>query len=130
MRCRAEFYYQRFDALRSLRHEVRRELLRRSAEARRLEIVTRDSVHRPDPGGSAVRLDANTASFSHQAAALDLERIWDRDAQQCRTAIRSGRAAAREKAGLDSRAESQSQSRTEERIQKCRHRGRCEGWPV
>src|SRR6202050_80764 len=102
----------------------------RSAEARSLEIITRDSVHRSDPGSSADRFDANAASFPHQAAALELQRIWDRDAQQRRAEVRAGRAAAREEAGLDSRAESQSQSRTEERIQRCCHRGRCQGWPV
>src|ERR1700691_4483068 len=103
---------------------------RRSAAARRLEIVTRDSIHRPDPGGSADCFDANTASFPHQAAALDLQRIWHRDAQQRRAEVRAGRAAARQETTLDSRAESQSQSRTEERIQRCCHRGRCQGWPV
>src|SRR5271155_2201241 len=103
---------------------------RRSSAARRLETVTRDSVHWPDPGGSADRFDSNTASFPYQAAALDLQRIWHRDAQQCRAALRPGRVAAREEAGFDSWSESQSQSRTEECIQGCRHRGRCQGRPV
>ena len=89
---------------------------RRSAEARGLEIVTRDSVHWPDPGGAADRFDANTASFPYQAAALELQRIWHRDAQQRRAEIRAGRAAAREEAGFDSRAESQPQSRAEKSI--------------
>ena len=130
VRRRAEFYYQQFDALRALRQEVRRELLAEAAEAQRLEIVTRDSVHRPDPGGAADRFDSNTASFPYQATALDLQRIWDRDAQQCRAAVRPGRTAARQEAGFDSWAESQSQSRTEESIQGCCHRGRGQGWPV
>ena len=129
VRRRAEFYYQQFDALRALRQQVRRELLAEAQKHERLEIVTRDSVDRPDPGGSADRFDANTASFSYQAAALDLQRIWDRDAQQRRAAVRAGRAAAREEAGFDSRAESQSQSRTEESIQGCCHRGRCKAGP-
>ena len=54
---------------------------RGSSEAGRLEIVTRDSIHRPDPGGSADRFDANAASLPYQAAALGLQRIWHRDAQ-------------------------------------------------
>ena len=72
VRRRAEFYYQQFDALRALRQEVRRELLGGSSEAQRLEIITRDSIHRPDPGGSADCFDANAASFPYQAAALGL----------------------------------------------------------
>jgi len=92
--------------------------------------VTRDSIHRPDPGGSADCFDSNTASFPHPAAALDLQRIGHRDAQQRRAEVRSGRAAARQETTLDSRAESPSQSRAEERIQKCCHRSGCPGWPV
>jgi len=51
VRRRAELYYQQLDALRPLRQQVRQELLAEAKEARRVEIVTRDSVHRPDPGG-------------------------------------------------------------------------------
>src|SRR6202050_971282 len=105
---------------------------RRSSEARRLEIVTRDSVHRPDPGGSADRFDSNTASFPYQATALDLQRIWDRNAQQCRTTFRPGRTAAREETGLGSWTESQPQSRSEEPVQECRqgmgHESPMEPW--
>ncbi len=50
--------------------------------------------------------------------------------QQCRASLVSGRAAARQEACLDSRAEPQSQSRSEECIQGCCHRGRCQGGPV
>ena len=130
VRRRAEFYYQQFDGVAGAAPGSAARTARGSSKARRLEIVTRDSVHRPDPGGSADRFDANAASFPYQAAALDLQRIWDRDAQQRRAEVRPGRAAAREETGFDSRTESQSQSRTEESIQGCCHRGRCEGGPV
>ena len=48
----------------------------RGPEARRLEIATRDSVHRPDPGGAADRFDPDTAPVPYQATALDLQRVW------------------------------------------------------
>ena len=130
VRRRAEFYYQQLRCVAGAAPGSAARAARRSAEARRLEIVTRDSVHRPDPGGAADRFDANAASFPYQATALELQRIWDRDAQQRRAEVRPGRAAARQETGLDSRAESQPQSRTEKSIQGCCHRGRCEGGPV
>ena len=64
---RAEFYYQQFDALRALRQGSAVPVAWRSSETQRLEIITRDSVHRPDPGGSADCFDANAASFPYQA---------------------------------------------------------------
>jgi hypothetical protein len=102
----------------------------RGQEARGAEIITRDSVHRSDPSGPADRFDPDPASLSYQATALDLQRVWHRDTQQRRAPLRPGRAAAREEAGLDSWAEPQSQSRSEESVQECRHRGRCQGGTV
>ena len=130
VRRRAEFYYQQFDALRALRQEVRRELLAEAQKHDAWKLLRADSVHRADPGGSADRFDPDTASVPHQATALDLQRVWNRDAQQCRAAFRQGRAEAREEAGLDSWAEPQSQSRSQESFQECRNRGRCQGRPV
>ena len=66
---RAEFYYQQFDALRSLRQDRAARAVDRGPEARRLEIATRDSVHRPDPGGAADRFDPDTAPVPYQATA-------------------------------------------------------------
>ena len=130
VRRRAEFYYQQFDALRASAPGSTARAVRRGPEARGVEIVTPDSVHRADPGGSADRFDPDTAPVSHQATAVDLQWIWDRDAQQCRAAFRQGRAEACEEAGLDSRAEPKSQSRSEESIQECCNRGRCQGGSV
>jgi hypothetical protein len=62
----------------------------RGPEAPGVEIATRDSVHRPDPGSSADRSDPDTAPVPHQATALDLQRVWDRDAQQCRASLVQG----------------------------------------
>ena len=81
---RAEFYYQQLDALRPLRHEVRRELLAEAQKHARLEIVTRDSVHRSDPGGAVDRADPDTAPLPQQATALEIQRLRHRNAQQCR----------------------------------------------
>ena len=130
VRRRAEFYYQQFDALPIFAPGRAARAASRGAEARCLEIATRDSVHRPHPGGSADRFDPDTASFSYQATALDVQRVWHRDLQQCRASLRPGRAAAREEAGLGSWAESQSQSRSEELVQECRHGSRCQARTV
>ena len=81
VRRRAEFYYQQFDALRVLAPGSAARAVGRGSEAGRLEIVTRDSIHRPDPGGSADRFDPDAAPVPYQAAALGLQRIWDRDVQ-------------------------------------------------
>ncbi|MGB2886089.1 MAG: recombinase family protein [Candidatus Acidiferrales bacterium] len=49
----------------------------RGQEAQRVEIVTRDSVDRSDPGGSDHRDPPDTASLSEQATALDLQWVGD-----------------------------------------------------
>jgi hypothetical protein len=109
VRRRAEFYYQQFDALRLLRQEVRRDRsVSRSSETQRDEIVTRDSIHRPDPGGCYHRVPSDPASLSYQAAVMDLHWVWNRNAQQCRSPLCRRTAAAREEADLDSGTESQS----------------------
>ena len=80
---RAEFYYQQLDALRSLRHQVRRDLLAESKNQGD-ETALPDPVDRSDSRGSPDRADPDTAPFPHQAAALEIQRICNRDAQQCR----------------------------------------------
>jgi len=59
----------------------------RGSPTQRNKIAARDSLHRPDPGGAPPRDPANTTSFSHQVAALDLQWVWDRNAQQCRAPL-------------------------------------------
>jgi hypothetical protein len=94
----------------------------RGCQTQRNKIVARDSFHRPDPGGAHPRDPANTTSFSHEAAALDLQWIWDRNAHQCRAPLCQGPVATLEEADLGPRVESKSQSRTEKSVQKCRDR--------
>src|SRR3984957_12067584 len=91
----------------------------RGSEAQGLEIVTSDSIHRTDPGRSTDRFDPDATPVPHQATALDIQWIRNRDTQQCRAALDQRRAETCEEAGLDSRAEPQSQSRSQELIQEC-----------
>ena len=126
VRRRAEFYYQQFDALRALRQEVRRELLAEAQKHDAWKLLREIPFDRPDPGGAADRFDANAASFPYQAAALEpTADLASRRTAAPSSAFVAGRAAARQEAGLDSRAESQSQSRSEKYFQGCCHRGRC-----
>jgi len=83
-------YYQQFDAAEGcLRQEVRRELLAEAQKHDAWEIVTRDSVHRADPGGSADCFDPDTRIGSAPSDSLDLQRVWNRDPQQCRSSVSS-----------------------------------------
>ena len=130
VRRRAEFYYQQFDALRALRQEVRRELLAEAQKHEAWKLLREIPFIGPIRAALLIALMQTPHRFRTKRQLWSLQRIWDRDAQQRRAAVRPGRAAAREEAGLDSRAESQSQSRTEESFQGCCHRGRCEARPV
>ena len=114
VRRRAEFYYQQLDALRPLRQEVRRELL---AEARKHDArkwLRSIPFLGPIRAALVIALIQTPAPVPYQATALDLQWVWDRDLQQCRSSFGPGGAEALEEAGLDSRAESKSQSRSEE----------------
>ena len=84
---RAEFYYQQLDALRSLRQQVRRELLGGEPETSGVEAALSDSFDGSDPGGGVDRHRTDTAPLPHQAAAVDLQRFWHRDAQQRRLSL-------------------------------------------
>ena len=127
---RAEFYYQQFDALRVLRQEVRRELLAEAEKHEAWKLLRQIPFIGPIRAALANRSDPDPTPFPHQAPAVDLQRVWDRDAQQCRASIRPGRAETREEAGLDPWAELQSQSRSEEPVQECRNRGGCQAGTV
>ena len=80
VRRRAEFYYQQLDALRVLRQEVRRDLLAESKKHQALETALPDSLDRSDPGSRVAGHCADTAPLPHQAAAVDLQWFWHRDA--------------------------------------------------
>ncbi len=130
VRRRAEFYYQQLDALRALRQEVRRELLAEAQKHDAWKLLREIPFIGPIRAALLIALMQTPHRFRTKRQLWSLQRIWDRDAQQRRAAVRPGRAAAREEAGFDSRAESQSQSRAEKSIQGCCHRGRCQGGPV
>ena len=70
---RAEFYYQQLDALRSLRQEVRRELLAESKKHSAWKATLPDSVDGSDPGGRVDRNPTDAPPLPHQAAAMDLQ---------------------------------------------------------
>ena len=84
-----------------------------------LETALPDSFDRSDPGGRVAGHPADPASFPHQAAAVDLQRFWHRDAQQRRSPYVEGQLQRIEETGLDSRAEQKLQSRSEESVQGC-----------
>ena len=84
VRRRAEFYYQQLDALRWLSQEVRGSA-RGEQETKGLETALPDSCDWPDSGGGVAGHPADTASFSQQAAAVELRWFSHRDAQQCRS---------------------------------------------
>ena len=69
----------------SLRQEVRRELLAESQETPGLETALPDSVDRSDPGRRTAGHSADPAPFPHQAAAVEIQRIWHRDTKQRRS---------------------------------------------
>jgi hypothetical protein len=88
VRRRAEFYYLQLDALRSLRLVARRELLLESRKHGRVEAVKSDSVDWPHPGGPAERTAPDPGPLSHQATAVGLQRVGDRNPRQRREPVR------------------------------------------
>ena len=116
VRRRAEFYYQQLDALRTLRQEVRRESVGGEQETPGLETALPDSFDRSDPGGRIAWHSADPAPFPHQAAAMDVQRIWHRDTKQRRSPECRRTAGTSEETELHSRTEPQLQSRSEESV--------------
>src|SRR5713226_5143408 len=57
----------------------------RGQETLGLETALRDPLDRSDPGGGAAGNSADPAPFRHQAAAVDLQRVWHRDKEQRRS---------------------------------------------
>jgi hypothetical protein len=104
VRRRAEFYYAELDALRSLRLVVLRELLLESKK----HSVESDSIDWTHPGGAADRAAPDAGSLSHQATALGLQWVGDRNPRQRRESVRQWAAAAIQKETIDSRPQFQS----------------------
>ena len=78
---RAELYYQQLDALRTLRQQVRKDLLTESKEAQGVETAVCDSVDGSDSRSRTVGHFADPAPLPYQAAAVDLLRSWCGDQQ-------------------------------------------------
>ncbi len=85
------------------------------------EVAAPDSFDRPDPSGSADRSDSDATSLSHQAATLGLQRFGFEDLRQRRIPFCRGATPAIQKAPGHSRAQHQSQSRSEKYLQGCGH---------
>jgi len=116
VRRRTEFYYQQLDALRSLRREVRRELLEESKKHQAWKRLCQIPSIGPDPSGRGARHSADPAPIPHQAAAMDVQRIWHRDTKQRRSPECRRTARTSEESELHSRTEPQLQSRSEESV--------------
>jgi transposase len=85
VRRRAEFYYQQLDALRVLRQQVRRDLLAESKKHKAWKLLCQIPAIGPIRAAVLLGILQTPASFSHQAAAVELRWFSDRDAQQRRS---------------------------------------------
>ena len=85
---RAEFYYQQLDALRSLRHEVRRDLLAESKKHKATKLLCQIPSIGPIRAALLIATDSDTAPLPHQATVLEIQRLGHRNAQQCRLPVR------------------------------------------
>ena len=130
VRRRAEFYYQQLDALRVLRQEVRRELLAEAQKHEAWKLLREIPFIGPIRAALLIALMQTPHRFRTKRQLWSYSGFGIETHSSAEQTIRAGRAAAHEEAGLDSRAESQSPSRTEESFQGCRHRGRCQGGSV
>ena len=127
VRRRAEFYYQQLDELRSLRQQVRRELLAESGKHKASKLLCQ-IPYWSDPCGPADRDPANAAPLPHQAAAVGLRWPGNRDAQQRRSSLCRWAATTGQEASLAAWAQPQSQPRAQKYLQgrspHRRHQGR------
>ena len=91
----------------------------RESQAQRDEVAAPDSFDRTDSGGSADRSDSNAPSLWHQTATLGLQRLGSQDLQQRGVPFCRGSTPALQKTSGHSRAQHQSQSRSEKYLQRC-----------
>ena len=83
VRRRAERLYEQLDMLQHLRQQARRELLAESRKHADHRQAAADSVSRTDSLGAGGGTDADSASFSHQATTMGLQRTGLGDPHQC-----------------------------------------------
>jgi hypothetical protein len=79
----------------------------RKPETPGVEAALSDSFDGSDPGGGVDWHRTNPAPFPHQAAVVDLQRLWHRDPQQRRLSLRGRAAPQDEQTDLYSRAQHQ-----------------------
>ncbi len=75
---RAEFYYQQLDALRSLRHEVRRDLLAESKKHKATKLLCQ--IPSIGPIRAALLIALIQTPLPHQATALEIQRLCHQNA--------------------------------------------------
>ena len=102
----------------------------RRPETQRDEIAAPDSFDWTDSGRSAHCSDADAASFSHQAATVGLLWFGIENLHERGIPNRGGPAETLQEIPGHSRAEPQSQSRSEKYLQGSRDPGRCRPWTV
>ncbi len=120
VRLRAERLYQQLDALEPLRQGARRDLLAESRKHQPSEIAPSDSLSGSDSLGIAGGAGRDTASFSHQATAMGLQRIRTRDSRQRRIPLCERATATKPGASHRAGPERKPQSRSEKYLQECR----------
>jgi len=89
VRRRAEFYYQQFDSLRELRQEVRREFLAEAQRHTGWKLLRQIPFIGPIRAAFADRSNSDTAPVSHQAAAMDIQRVRHRGHTAARSSASS-----------------------------------------
>jgi hypothetical protein len=125
VRRRAELYYQELEELRSLRQQVRRELLAESAKHNASKLLCQIPSIGPIRAVNCHPTD--TPSLSQQAAIVGLWGPGHRDTQQRRSSLRRWAPTSVKETRLAARAQPQSQPRTEKYFQGCGHHRRHRG---
>jgi transposase len=119
-RRRAEHFYQELDALQALRKEVRRDLLAESQKHSATELLCQIPCIGPIRAAQLIALNPDAPPFSHQAAALDLQRSWVGNTRQRAIPLRRRTAATFQETAATPWTQSESQPRSQKYFQ-----GRC-----
>ena len=127
VRRRAEFYYQQLDELRSLRQQVRRELLAESAKHQASKLLCQIPSIGPIRAAQLIAILQTPHRFRTKRQLWAYGGLGHRDAQQRRSSLCRWATATLEEASLAARAQPQSQSRTKKHLQGRSHHRRHQG---
>jgi len=130
VRRRAELYYQQLDALRTLRQEVRRDLLAESKKHKVWKRLCAIPSIGPIRAAELLGIFADPAPVSYQAPVVDLLWAWCGDQFQRRSRGCERPTPTEEEACGDSRTKRELQSRSEESVQGGGRRGFDQARPV